>query len=89
MTTVDKHVRRGGHTDAGLLATIEVRLFKHIDWDPDAVASGEIVPGPVGGAEVTVDREDMFLSRSQVVSEAIKQLLGDLASAARAEGRDD
>ena len=85
---VTKRTRKGGQTDGDVLATVELRLFKHPLWSPDAVAAGELSPGPVGGTEFTIERHDTFLSETQVLQEAIRHLLFDLAEAARRETRD-
>jgi hypothetical protein len=89
MGHMDAYVRRGGQTDAELLATVQVRLYKHPGWSLDAVSAGQLTPGPVGGVEVFVERHDEFLSEGQVVEQTIKHLLGDLRSLAVRETRPD
>jgi hypothetical protein len=39
---MDDYLRRGGHVDAELVATVQVRLYKHPGWSLDAVAAGEL-----------------------------------------------
>jgi hypothetical protein len=86
LPTMEQKTVLGGNTETELLARIELKLYTHAEWAVSAIERGEVVPGPVGGAEFTLERHEAFLAESQVLHEAIRLLLGYLSTSAHSEG---